>query len=169
MTELPELQRYSMETTEQMLAYEGRYDNTSIIMMIGEAIDLKWTHKGEETVSAAEKIVDAIWSLEVDVMNGGFGSFFGGSSARYTPMIVDALRSAGSPKAAEITQKAIDALELPELTEEAIERAIESGNLEMEDKLDKYGNAYADTRDEEDVMANLLAFIRANRESIRIP
>lgn len=85
MIDLPELQRYSMETTEQMLAYEGKYDNSSIIMLICEAIDLKSTREGEESISQEERIADAVWSLETEVMNGGYEQFFCNTSGMYAP------------------------------------------------------------------------------------
>jgi hypothetical protein len=90
-------------------------------------------------------------------------------SSRYVPIIVDALNRAGSPKAAEITRRAIDALGLSDVSEEAIESALTSLASEVESELDALGSAYASSRKDEDVMNNLLAFIRADRDSIRIP
>lgn len=168
MIDLPELQRYSMETTEQMLDYEGKYDNSSIVMLICEAIDLKSTREGEESISQEERMVDAVWSLEIEVMNGGYEQFFCNTSGIYAPIIVDALNRAFCPRAAEVTQRAIASLQLPELTVEAARTAVEKEDPRIVASLKECGDEFVEARDEEDLPANLLKFIRANKRAIRL-
>lgn len=168
MADLPELQRYSMETTEQMLAHEGKYDNSSIIMLIGEAIDLKSFREGEESISLEERIVDAVWSLDTEVMNGGYSQFFCNISGMHTPIIVDALKRAFCPRAAEITEHAIASLQLPEMTVEAARAGVEKEDPQIEASLEKCGDDFVEARDGEDLPSNLLRFIRENMNSIRL-
>lgn len=167
-TDLPELQRYSMETTEQMLAHEGKYDNSSIIMLICEAIDLKSSREGEESISLEERIVDAVWSLDVEVMNGGYSQFFCNTSGMHTPTIVDALKRSLCPRAAEVTQHAIASLQLPELTVEATRAAVDKEDPQIAASLEKCGDDFVEVREEEDLPANLLRFIRENKNAIRL-
>jgi hypothetical protein len=168
MADLPELQRYSMETTEQMLAHEGKYDNSSIIMLICEAIDLKSFREGEESISLEERIVDAVWSLDTEVMNGGYSQFFCNTSGMHTPIIVDALKRAFCPRAAEITEHAIASLQLPEMTVEAARAGVEKEDPQIEASLEKCGDDFVEARDGEDLPSNLLRFIRENMNSIRL-
>ena len=168
MTELPELQRYSMETTEQMLAHDGKFDRSSIIMLFCEAIDLKSFREGEESISLEERTVDAVWSLETEVMNGGYRQFFCNTSGLHAPIIVDALMRVRCPRAAEITQRAIDSLQLQDISVDSIRAAIEKDDPRVEELLDNCAEDFVKAREDEDLPANLITFVRENKDTIRL-
>jgi hypothetical protein len=62
----------------------------------------------------------------------------------------------------EITRKAIDALRLPQLTDDAIEASIE--NAETVDALDSCDESYFKAG--EDIAGRLFAFIKTNKNAI---
>jgi hypothetical protein len=78
---------------------------------------------------------------------------------------VQALARIGCPKTAEITQRAIDALHLPSLTNEAIEAAMDGDTFSEED-LNQCDDAYY--RSGEDIAGQLFAFIKKNKDAIRL-
>src|SRR5215467_15056942 len=107
---------------------------------------------------------DLIEALEREVNNGGFRQFFENSSQEYAPMIVQALERIGCARTAAITQEAIDALHLPELTADAIEASIT--DAECDSELDKCDQSYFQAG--EDIAGGLFAFIKANKDAIAL-
>src|SRR5215472_14129753 len=116
MADLKWLDGYSGQTIDQLVALEGEYRIDSLVTAFHEALDQKAARDGEESLSGEERVVLAIEALEREVNNGGFRQFFENSSQEYAPMIVQALERIGCARTAAITQEAIDALHLPELT-----------------------------------------------------
>jgi hypothetical protein len=105
--------------------------------------------------------------LESEVNNGGYNLFFTNSSKEYTPVIVQALSRIGCLRAAEITQKAIDALHLPALTIEVIDAVMANANEERERILNECDEQYY-RHAGEDIAGRLFDFIKANRDAIRL-
>jgi hypothetical protein len=101
------------------------------------------------------------------VNNGGYDQFFANSSSDYAPFIVEALDLANCPKTAALTQRAIDALRLSELSAQSVWHAVRREDAQRDQTLNAYDQTYYLA--EEDLTGNLLTFIRANRASIRIP
>jgi hypothetical protein len=120
MPDLPWLDNYSGETTEELLALEGRYRTDSLVVVFEHAIDQKAAREGLQSLSDEERVVLAVEALEREVNNGGYEQFFLNSTREYAPIIVDALTRIGCRRTAAITQKALDALRAFPLTDAAI-------------------------------------------------
>jgi len=69
--------------------------------VLWQRVDSDWS-----ALSSAERVVFGVWSLKVEVINGGLAQFFFNAVGEATPQIIDALRQVGSPKAAEIVETA---------------------------------------------------------------
>ena len=157
-----------LKTTQELLDLDdGQRRKDMIVMAFEEAIQGKLAREGRESLNTAEMTVLAVEALEREVNNGGYSQFFLNSSAEFAPILVDSLERIDCPKAAAVAQSAIDALELPDLNVEAIQTAIRIENREREAKLATCDDAFFAY--EEDITGGLLAFIRANRDLIRIP
>lgn len=163
MPELRWLDGYSGETIDELLALEGECRIDSIILAIHQAFDQKNAREGEDALSVEERIVVAIEALQAEVNNGGFQQFFVNSSKEFAPIMVAALTRVGCPQRAEITQRAIDALHLSGVSVEAIDAAMT--DVEDEEELDKCDELYFASS--EDTDAQLFAFIKANKNSIK--
>ena len=165
MPELKSLEEYSGQTVDELLSLEGEYRIDSIVAAFQQAVDQKAARDGDEALSPEEQIIVAIEALEAEVNNGGYSQFFLNSSREYAPTIVQALARIGCPKTAEITQRAIDALNLPSLTDEAIETAMADDEV-SEDDLNECDDSYY--KSGEDIAGQLFAFIKKNKDAIRI-
>ncbi len=164
MTDLKFLKQYSGQTVDQLLSLEGEYRIDSLVLAFEDALQKKATRDGERAVNAEERIILAVEALEREVNNGGYSQFFENSTRQFAPIVVEALIRIGCPKTAAITQKAIDALHLPSLTVEAIEAAIEDAD-EIEEALNECDNSYYNA--DEDIAAQLFAFIKTNKNTIK--
>jgi len=69
---------------------------------------------GPAKITGVELMVLSVLALEREVSNGGYDQFFRNSSRRFAPMIVNHLVTIGCPAIADITQEALDSLDLPE-------------------------------------------------------
>ena len=165
MSELKWLEEYSGQTVEQLLSLEGEYRIDSIVVAFHQAVDQKAAREGDDALNPEECIIVAIEALEAEVNNGGYAQFFLNSSREYAPTIVQALARIGCPKTAAITQKAIDALHLPSLTDEAIEAAMADDTV-SEEELNGCDDAYY--KSGEDIAGQLFAFIKKNKDVIRL-
>ena len=163
MSDLKFLSDYSGQTAEQLLALEGEYRIDSLVLAFEQALDQKAAREGAGAVNVEERIILAIEALEREVNNGGYDQFFANSSREFAPIIVQALLRIGCPKTAEITQRAIDALHLPDLSVEGIETAMEAAE-DIEDDLNNCDNSYFAAG--EDIAGQLFAFIKANKDII---
>jgi uncharacterized protein DUF4375 len=79
-------------------------------------------------------------------------------------MIVQALARIGSSKTAEITQRAIDALNLQTLSVEAIDAAM--AGEESEEGLNECDDSYYEAG--EDIASQLFAFIKTNKDAVAL-
>ena len=158
------LDGYSGQTVDQLLSMEDEYRVDSIVAAFEQALDQKAARERVGSLSEEEHIVLAIEALEREVNNGGYQQFFQNESREYAPMIVQALARIGCPRTAAITQQAIDALHLPNLTAGAIESAL--GEEDSEAGLDDCDDLYYNTG--ENIAAQLLAFIRMNKDCIKL-
>ena len=99
----PFLPSYGGQSTEDLLALEGKYRIDSLVLAFEQAIQAK------PKPSREEAHVLAIEALEREVNNGGYSQFFTNSSNEFAPTIEGALRAIGCPKTADITHDAIAA------------------------------------------------------------
>ncbi len=166
MPDLPWLDNYSGETTDELLSLEGRYRTDSLVLVFEQALDQKAAREGLENLSHEERAVLAVEALEREVNNGGYEQFFLNSSREFAPIIVEALGRIGCPRAAAITQKALDALRCSALTGAEIERAIVEESESRDQALFVCDNQYFARS--ENIEDRLLAFIKANKDKIRL-
>ena len=165
MSELKWMDNYSGQTVDQLLSLEGECRVDSLIVAFHQALDQKWAREGDGSLSVEERMIIAIQALESEVNNGGYEQFFMNSSNEYASMIVETLVRIGCHRTAEITQKAIDALHLVNLSVEAIEAAMASGNADV-DAMRECDDSYYNSG--EDIADQLFSFIKRNKNAIRL-
>ena len=154
MSELAWLGAYSGQTIEELLSLDSDYRVDSLIVALEEAIQQKAAREGAGSLSAEERIVLAVEALEREVNNGGYSQFFLNDSREYAGVIVDSLVRIACPQAAEVTKAAIAAsLLVDEETREAQWSRCDSLHYEGR----------------EDIEGQLFEFVRANKESVRLP
>jgi Domain of unknown function (DUF4375) len=95
-----------------------------------EAISQKAERQGMQSLTEEERIVLAVEALEREVNNGGYDQFLGNSSVEFAPTVVGAVQRIGCKKTATITQRAIKALGISDLTTQAISDAMAGMNNE---------------------------------------
>lgn len=155
------LDGYAGQSVDELIALENTHRIDSIVLAFEQAIGQK---EDGETLTLEEETVLAIEALEREVNNGGHHQFFV-NTMEFAPTIVEALHRIGCPKTAEITEAAIQALRLPELSIAEIEKVIYDDDEERDAKLDECDRRFFEY--EENIEAQLLAFIKANRNSFR--
>jgi uncharacterized protein DUF4375 len=71
--------------------------------------DPLWQRVGGDwnQISPTEQVIFGVWSLKVEVCNGGFAQFFFNSVGEATPQIIDGLKQIGAQRAAEIIERAL--------------------------------------------------------------
>lgn len=165
MTDLEWLGGYDGQTTDELLALEGRYRTDSIILAFEEALDLKADRVGLENLNEEERVVLAVEALEREVNNGGYDQFFVNASNQHAPTIAHALERIGCTDLASLTRDALAALHIEgPVTAEAVEEAMDRESRARERRL-----AACDDRYEElagDLADPLLRFVKAHRERI---
>jgi hypothetical protein len=160
------LDSYGGQTTDQLLALQNEYRTDSLVVAFDQAINQKAAREGEQSLSEAERTVLAVEALESEVNNGGYSQFFLNYSVEYAPLIVESLRRIGCPITAQVTQTAIDALNISEITAEAIAAAMEQGNDHRDTQLASCDEQYYGSG--EPIADNLLDFIKANKIAVNL-
>ena len=112
-----------------------------------------------------ERVVLAVEALEREVNNGGYDQFFVNSSREFAPTVVAALQRIGCKKTAAITQRAITALGISDLTSEAIDAAMVGDDEQRVAKLNRCNDSYYKCA--EPVAERLFAFIKVNKAGIK--
>ena len=161
MSELKWLNGYEGQTIDELLGLEGEYRTDSLIFAFEQALDLKAKQHGAGALSPEEGVIRTIEVLEREVNNGRYSQFLI-NGFDCVPRVVRALERIGCLKSAQITQNAISALGVPDLTLEAIEMALDSG--ESDDALNACDESYYKTG--EDIAESLFDFIKGKRDSI---
>jgi hypothetical protein len=96
-------------------------------------------------MTGVERNVLSVLALNREVDNGGFDQFFSNCSRRFALVIVADLVRIGCVEIADITQRALDALNLPELTVASIETAMKTENTERTRALNPCDTAFYNT------------------------
>jgi hypothetical protein len=161
----PKWLEYSGESADQLLSLEGKYRVDSLVVAFEQAIGQKAQRGGVQSLTDEERVVLAVEALEREVNNGGYDQFFVNSSREFAPTIVGALKRIGSKLTAAITQRAIAALGVSELTSEAIDAAMAGDNEQRLAKLNRCDDSYH--KNAEPIAERLFAFIEANKGGIR--
>jgi len=120
---LPKLE-FTGQTTDELLACKDTHTPLSIVYAFQWGIQAKARKVGEQRLTEEERTVLAVLALQREVNNGGYFQFFWNSSRSYAPSIVTALNRIGDNDAAKLTETAIAALGLPNVTVEAVSQAI---------------------------------------------
>lgn len=164
MPELQWLDGYRGETVDQLIALAGKYRIDSLVLAFEQAMDQKAARVGDDKLTNEERIILAIEALEREVNNGGYGQFFVNSSREYATIIVNALRSIGCSKTAEITEKALKIVQKSPMTDVEIANGTWEENEERQEALGECDTLYFERR--ENIEESLFAFIKANRTKI---
>jgi len=160
--DLPFLESYDGQSTDELIDLEGDYRTDSIVLAFEATLD------GKENPSAAERVILAVEAVEREVNNGGFSQFFVNSSNETTPYIVKSFNSIGCPQTAELCQQAIDLLGVEDITDPD---ALEDAACDVDDALMERFNALDDTYyagAEEPIAHKLFEFIKTHRSEIRL-
>lgn len=166
MEKLPFLQNYSGQTVDELLALEGQFRTDSLLAALAQGVDDKAVRVGVQGLNEVECSVLAVWFLEVEVGHDGFSGFFNGYSGIYVPFVVDALLRIGCPQTANITQRAIDALNIQVLTPGALEEAVCNAIRIHDKQLDECDTQFYEYA--EDLETRLFEFVQANKDAIRL-
>lgn len=161
----PKWLEYSGESVDQLLSLEGNYRIDSLVLAFEQAISQKAERKGAQSLSDEESIVLAVEALEREVNNGGYHQFFVNSSREFAQIVVGSLQSIGCKKTASITQRAIKALGISDVTAEAIDTALTADGQQRLAKLKRCDDSYY--KSAEPIAERLFAFIKANKANIR--
>lgn len=158
------LEGFSGQSVDELLALEATHRVDSLVLAFEQAIDRKRAREGDDSLSEAEWTVLAVEALEREVNNGGYDQFFV-NTMEFGPTIVASLRRIGCQKTAAITEDAIAALRLPELTVSAIEQVVHDDDDRRSEALGQCDDRFFEI--DEQVDENLLRYIRSNKDKIR--
>ena len=86
------LKKPSYETTDELLALEGKKRNDWIVIEFARLLEERMLLIGKKKMTEEELTILAIEGLEAKVNNDGFYGFFAHSTKEYVPIIVDSLR-----------------------------------------------------------------------------
>lgn len=169
MAELPWLEAYKGESTDALLALEGRYRTDSLVVAFEQAVGQKAHREGDAALSTEEYAILAVEALEREVNNGGYSQFFTNSSKEFAPRVAAALDAISCPRFAAVTRDAIAVLQLHDpVTEAAVDAAMAGIDDDRLERLSGCDDAYYSIADE-DIAGRLLAFIKDHRSAIRLP
>ena len=161
MTEKQWLEDVGDLTVGQLIQLEDTHRIDSIIVAIEAAL------VDRETVTATERIVLAIESMEREVNNGGFNQFFFNSSNEYASELPSALREIGVPVVAEISERALRAIGAqPNWTNDQFEEASVDPEQSIMDELNECDEAYYASGDA--IAEKLFEFIKINQKDIHV-
>ena len=82
-------------------------NKNSILIKLSESENTKFGKEDFDHQSLPQKVFSAIWDVESEVNNGGFGQYFSNSSADSASFVVEALETIRAPKTASICNRAI--------------------------------------------------------------
>jgi hypothetical protein len=153
---------YTGQTTEELIACKADHRIDSLLCAFEAGIQAK---RGDGAITSEEELVLAVMALEREVNNGGHHQFFVNSSRQVAPIIVDCLRRIECFATAAITERAIEALRLPELTVEAIAATIYTENAERDKLLEACDQEYYRLSE---ITPKLFGFVEAQQSRIQL-
>ena len=153
------LQSYGGQSTDELLALEGKYRIDSLVLAFEQAIERK------AAPSEQERVVLAVEAMEREVNNGGFSQFFVNLSVAFAPILEGSLRAIGCPKTADIARDAVKAMD-PDgtLDTDALSRAAGNPDAEVAGALEACDARYF--ANDEPIADALFRWIKANRAAI---
>src|SRR6266567_2468752 len=159
------LDGYAGQRIDELLLFEGTETEPSILSAIEQAIEQKLEARGRKEMTGVERMVLSVLALIREVDNGGYDQFFRNSSRQFAPVIVDDLIRIGCVQIADITQRALDALNVPELSPSAIEAAMDTESTERSRALKRCDTAFYETAG---VYEHLLSYVKAHQNGIQV-
>jgi hypothetical protein len=135
---------YSGQSVDELLSFEGTEEAPRLVVVLAQAIQEKVKSSGIMKMSGVERMILSTMALWHEVNNGGYDQFFRNSSRRVAPVIVADLLRIGCPEIADISQTALDALNLPKVSVEAIEEAMSTASVDRRRTLDRCDIAFYD-------------------------
>ena len=158
---------YTGQSSDEVLAHIETHSAFDVMGGLRWCIEAKARAQGgEDKLAHEERLFLAVLDLVSEVNNGGYHQFFWNSSRRFTPIIVDSLRRIDCERTAELTERAIAALRLSELTADAVTEEIQRENPERDARLENLSDEFY-TFDE--VTDQLLQFLVAASSKIQAP
>ena len=158
------LEGYSGQAVDEILSFEGTEEVQSLLFVLEEAIQQKVKESGPLKRTGIERMVLSVMALSREVGNGGYDQFFRNSSCRFAPAIVDDLVRIGCVEIADITQQALDALDLPKLSVAEIEAAMSRENVPRDWALNRCDIAFYERGE---LPQRLFAYVKAHQRGIR--
>jgi hypothetical protein len=167
MADLDWLNGYSGQTTAELLSLEGRFRTDSIVLAFEQAIAKKAMRSGPDGLTPVERTVLAVEALEREVNGDGYIGFFT-NTPQYAADVVPSLEAIGRPDVAELTRRAIDALDVAgDVAAQSVLAAVEEVDDDRVDHLNACDSRYYESAG--DLADPLLAYIRSNADLITIP
>jgi hypothetical protein len=159
------LDGYAGQTVDEVLSFEGTENTYLILHTIEEAIQKKLDVEGRLKMTGIMLMVLSVMALSREVNNGGYSQFFTNASCRFAPRIVDDLVRIGCAEIADITQQALDSLEIPKLIVPAIEAAMKTENVTRDRTLSRCDIAFYD---QTVLSERLFAYVKTHQAGIVI-
>jgi hypothetical protein len=164
---LPFLDRYSGQTTDELIALEGTFRTDSIVVAFSRAVAQRAERLGDAQLSTPERVILAVEAVEDRVNNDGFDSLLRYDAA-LVPDIVPSLIAIGCDAVADLARSAIEAVGIDgPVTSDAIESAMDEEDESRDARLEALDLLYYQLP--KDLADPLIAFIKANRNQITLP
>ncbi|MFC5863341.1 DMP19 family protein [Acidicapsa dinghuensis] len=166
MNKLPYLQDYSGQSLDESISLHGSVQTYSINFAIERALDRQFGYEDSPLLTNYQRVILAVQNIEREVMNGGFNLFFLNSSSEFVRYVVDALQQIDCPKTAGLARRAIETLELSDLSGIAIREKIMKDNAVRKGILNELDQQFF--KYEEHLDEKLFAWIKENRKHITL-
>ena len=166
LSELEWFDGYNGESTEALLALEGKYRTDSLVVAFDQALQQKEFHKGADSLTEEELVVLAIEALENEVNNGGYDQLFR-NSPEYAHLIVTAFEQIGCDDVATLTEEALTKLGIKgPISQSAVEQAMDTDDSARDDALVACDERYFEIAG--DLAGPLLELIKKHKDKIKI-
>ncbi len=161
------LDNYSGQTTDELLTLEGECRIDSLVVAFQQALIQKEDKTGYQGLALEERTVLVVEMIEQEVNNGGYLQLFG-NFPEYAAELVATLERIGCAQAAELTQEALDLLNIDgPVSTNAVKTATDELDEDVTDALSDCDSRYF--KNIGDLAPAVLAYIKANRHKITIP
>jgi hypothetical protein len=165
LSDLGWVEGYSGQAVDEILSFEGTEGVQPLLFVLEQAILEKAKVSGPLKMTGVERMVLSVMGLSREVGNGGYGQFFRNSSRRFAPAIVDDLVRIGCPEIADISQQALDALDLPKLGVAEIEAAMARESVHRDRALKRCDIAFYERGE---LSERLFTYVKAHQGGITI-
>jgi hypothetical protein len=165
LSDLRWMEGYAGQAVDEILSFEGTEGFHSLMFTVEQAIQEKVKAAGPLKTTCVERMVLSVMALSREVGNGGYDQFFHNSSRRFAPAIVDDLVRICCTEIADITQRALDALELPKVNVAEIEAAMARESVARSRTLNRCDIAFYERGE---LFERLFAYVKVHQAGITI-